>query len=67
VECIQQGVRPALTPEHAYHTLEIMLAAQASGRDGQAKEIRSGFTLPDLASDGHAREQTHKIHDPRRL
>jgi hypothetical protein len=29
-----------------------MLAAQVSGREGQAKEIKSGFTLPDLAGDG---------------
>jgi len=67
VECIQQGILPALTPEHAYHTLEIMLAAQASGRDGQAKEIRSAFTLPNLAGDGHEPEEAHRIHDPRRL
>jgi predicted dehydrogenase len=67
VECIQQGILPALTPEHSYHTLEIMLAAQASGRDGQAKEIRSAFTLPNLAGDGHEREEAHRIHDPRRI
>ena len=33
-------------PEHAYHALEIMLAAQAAGRDGVARTIESGFPDP---------------------
>jgi hypothetical protein len=44
-----------------------MLAAQASGREGEAKEIKSRFTLPDLADDREDREVAHRIHDPRRL
>ena len=67
VECIQQNALPVLTAEHSYHTLEIMLAAQASGREGQAKEVESRFTLPDLAGDREATEAAHRIHDPRRL
>jgi predicted dehydrogenase len=66
VECIRQGVPPVLNPEHAYHTLEIMLAAQASGRDGLAKEITSAFPPPDLAGGIHEHEAAHRIHDPRR-
>ena len=50
-----------------YPPLEIMLAAQASGREGQAKEVKSRFTLPDLAGDREATEAAHRIHDPRRL
>ena len=38
VECIQTGVSPLITPEHGYHVLEIMLAAQAAGRDGRARD-----------------------------
>ena len=39
--------RPTVTrPEHAYHALEIMLAAQAAGRDGVARAIESGFPDP---------------------
>jgi predicted dehydrogenase len=67
VECIQQNSLPILSVEHSYHTLEIMLAAQASGREGQAIEIKSGFALPGLASDREDREAAHRIHDPRRL
>jgi predicted dehydrogenase len=66
IECIRQGTAPVLTPEHAYHTLEIMLAAQASGRDGCAKDIESGLRLPDFADAGREREEAHRIHDPRR-
>jgi predicted dehydrogenase len=43
VECIQTGQRPLVTPEHAYHVLEIMLKAQQSGEDGQQKSIDSSF------------------------
>ena len=41
VECIETGTQPVTRPEHAYHALEIMLAAQAAGADGRAREIRS--------------------------
>lgn len=46
VECIETGTSPINTPEHAYHALEIMLAAQAAGRDGQARDISSDFPAP---------------------
>ena len=46
VDCVEAG-RPTVTrPEHAYHALEIMLAAQAAGRDGVARRIESGFPDP---------------------
>jgi predicted dehydrogenase len=48
VECIQRRVKPLITPEHAYHVLEIMLKAQQSSEEGQAKLIESSFTMPTL-------------------
>ncbi len=63
VECIETGQEPVIRPEHAYHALEIMLAAQAAGTDGVAREIASDFPAPDLerlGSGSHAR-----VHDPR--
>ena len=48
VESIHAGTRPLVTPEHAYHVLEIMLKAQAAGRDGRARDIDSTFTLPSF-------------------
>jgi predicted dehydrogenase len=62
VECINRGTRPIITPEHGYHALEIMLKAQEAGRDGQAKEIESTFTLPDF-SRGDKEIEAHLVHD----
>ena len=64
VDCIETGREPVTRPEHAYHALEIMLAAQAAAADGRAREIASDFPRPDLAalelhSDGR------RVHDPR--
>jgi predicted dehydrogenase len=46
VDCIRERMQPLITPEHAYHVLEIMLKAQDAGRDGRAHAIESRFTLP---------------------
>ena len=59
VDCVESG-RPTISrPEHAFHALEIMLAAQAAGRDGVARMIESDF--PDLIYDaawlGHEAER----------
>ena len=65
VDCVESG-RPTLTrPEHAYHALEIMLAAQAAGRDGAAREIESGF--PELVYDDAwaESEAARRAHDRR--
>jgi predicted dehydrogenase len=64
VECIETGTEPVTRPEHAYHALEIMLAAQAAGADGRAREIRSAFPEPDLARLG-AVGSDERVHDPR--
>ena len=66
VDCIHNGERPAVTPEHALHVIEIMLAAQASGRSGQATKIESRFVPENRATTGSKREAAHKVHDPRR-
>jgi predicted dehydrogenase len=49
VDCIETGAPTITRPEHAYHALEIMLAAQAAGAGGRAREIRSGFPAPVYA------------------
>ena len=63
VECIQQGQRPIITPEHGYHVLEIMLKAGEAGRTGQALPIESRFTPPSFLAAGE-RVAAHLIHDP---
>jgi len=65
VDCVETG-RPTITrPEHAYHALEIMLAAQAAGRDGAARTIESDF--PELVYDELwiEAEAAHLAHDRR--
>jgi predicted dehydrogenase len=64
LECLETGQEPVTRPEHAYHALEIMLAAQAAGADGRAREITSDFPAPELERLGEvaARE---RVHDPR--
>ena len=65
VECIETG-RPTVTrPEHAFHALEVMLAAKTSAAEGRVVEIAS--TFPDLAYaavDAGAAEDRGR-HDPR--
>jgi predicted dehydrogenase len=62
VECIQKGERPIITPEHAFHVTEIMLKAQESGRDGQARTIESTFT-PAAFDYEVDTQQMHLFHD----
>jgi len=63
VECIEMGQRPLITPEHSYHVLEIMIKAQESGRDGQAKLIHSTFTPPEFEA-RPATVAAHLVHEP---
>jgi len=62
VECIARDERPVVTPEHALHLLEIMIAAQQSGREGRAVPIESSFT-PPLSSILQPAEPAHLQHD----
>jgi predicted dehydrogenase len=43
VECIRGGRRPVITPEHAYHVLEILVRAKESAKDGRARPLESAF------------------------
>jgi len=65
VDCVESG-RPTVTrPEHAYHALETMLAAQAAGRDGATRTIESGFPDPVYADEWVAAEHDRYSHDRR--
>ena len=49
VDCVETG-RPTVTrPEHAYHALEVMLAAKRSAREGRVVEIESAFPTSTTA------------------
>src|SRR2546425_4265446 len=62
IECIRQGTRPLVSPEHARHVLEIILNAQQSGREGRALAIESTFMPPAFATEKPA-EAAHLVHD----
>ena len=62
IECIQSSVQPLITPEHAYHVIEIMLKALEAGRDGQTKTIDSTFTPPNFV-ENETETAAHLIHD----
>jgi predicted dehydrogenase len=65
VDCVESGRRPITRPEHARHALEIVLAAQASGRDGVARAVESDF--PELEYDDWwvEAEAARRSHDRR--
>jgi predicted dehydrogenase len=66
VECLRKGRKPSVSPEHAYHVLEVMLAAQAAGRTGKTQRIKSTFVATASARDAAESEAGHRIHDRRR-
>jgi predicted dehydrogenase len=62
VECVETG-RPTITrPEHAYHALEVMLAAQAAGRDGATRQVESDFPDPVYDEVRCDAEEAHRAH-----
>jgi predicted dehydrogenase len=65
VDCVERGTTPINRPEHALHALEIMLAAQAAGRDGQARRITSAFPDPVFEQALLDAEDEHRSHDRR--
>jgi predicted dehydrogenase len=62
VDCIRGGARPQLSPEHAYHVLEVMLRAQQAGRDGQARWVESTFPPLTFAETAEV-PAAHRVHD----
>ena len=65
VECVETG-RPTVTrPEHAYHALDVMLAAQAAGHDGVARSIESDFPEPVYDSEWVDLDAERLAHDRR--
>ncbi|MBS0387468.1 MAG: Gfo/Idh/MocA family oxidoreductase [Proteobacteria bacterium] len=62
VDCLRQHRRPDVRPEHAYHVLEVMLAAERASRTGRAQPIRSRFRLPPLRTEA-AGADAHRIHN----
>jgi len=62
VECVHNKSKPLITPEQAYHVLEIMVKARQSGQDGREKMIESSFPAPQLEAPLEG-EPVHLVHD----
>lgn len=62
VDCIRRQIPPLITPAHAYHVLEVMIQAQAAGRDGQARRVESTFD-PPVFEEKSSTTAAHRVHD----
>jgi predicted dehydrogenase len=62
VECIRNQAQLLVTPEHAYHVLEVMVQAQAAGRDGHTREVQSNFSTP-VVEPMQTTIAAHRVHD----
>lgn len=65
VDCIDTKMEPASRPEHAYHVLEVMLAATRSAKEGRVIEIESDFPEPDFSSLPDTSRDRAPLHNPR--
>lgn len=67
IDCIEREQPPVITPEHAYHVLEIMTKTMESGRTGQALPIDSTFAPPRFDDADLLDHGAHLAHDPGRV
>jgi predicted dehydrogenase len=65
VECVERGVPTVTRPEHAYHALEVMLAAKRSAAEGRVIDITSEFPPLDYSTLGVGDGDSRRVHDPR--
>lgn len=65
VDCVEQGTPTATRPEHAYHVLEVMLAAVRSSSEGRAIEVTSSFPEPDYSGLASEVPSDRQRHDPK--
>jgi predicted dehydrogenase len=67
VDSIDTGTPTVTRPEHAYHALEVMLAAMRSSREGRVIEIESEFPPLDYGSLAELEHDVRRVHDPRTM
>ncbi|MGW6401556.1 Gfo/Idh/MocA family protein [Streptomyces sp. NPDC055134] len=65
VDCVENGTRTVTRPEHAFHALEVMLAAQRSAKEGRVVEIHSTFPDFDYGAPATTDGDSRGKHDPR--
>ena len=62
IDCVATGAEPSMTPEHAFHVLDVMLTAMDAAKDHSYLPVGSTFAMPDL-DEGGAPTPAHRIHD----
>jgi predicted dehydrogenase len=67
VDCVERDVPTVTRPEHAYHALEVMLAATRSSAEGRHIAIESTFPPLDYGSLAPLGSDGRRTHDPRTL
>ncbi|GAA3829680.1 Gfo/Idh/MocA family protein [Streptomyces chiangmaiensis] len=65
IECVETGDRTVTRPEHAFHALEVMLAAKRSAEEGRVVEIHSTFPDFEYAAPDTPDGDGRREHDPR--
>jgi predicted dehydrogenase len=65
VDCVRDGRATVTRPEHAYHALEVSLAAMDSARTGRVVEVTSDFPDPVYPQDAGPADAGRRQHDPR--
>jgi predicted dehydrogenase len=65
VECIESGAKPVLRPEHAYHALEVAVAAKKASSEGRHQVITSTFQPLDYGAVERSVLGARFHHDPR--
>jgi predicted dehydrogenase len=67
IECAAAGRQTVNRPEHAYHALEVMLAAKRSAAEGRVIDVESSFPAIDYSPIPDGEADRRRSHDPRGL
>jgi predicted dehydrogenase len=65
VDAVDRGLPTVTRPEHAYHALEVMLAAKQSAETGRVVAIESEFPALDYGGWDFSADDARRKHDPR--
>jgi predicted dehydrogenase len=65
IDQLERGGETLTRPEHAYHALEVMLAAKRSSAEGRVVDVESEFPQPDYARFPATPTELGFLHDPR--
>jgi predicted dehydrogenase len=65
VDAADRGLPTVTRPEHAYHALDVMLAAKRSAEEGRVISIESEFPALDYSAWDFSADDARRKHDPR--